>query len=66
MLSLNPSFLEYGGKKVFAVLPYDEYVKIQESLEAYEDLLSLRHAKEKEQNAPSISLNEAKAILNIS
>jgi len=65
MIVLNPYFLEHAGKKAFAVLPYEEYVKLEETLEDYEDLMSLRQAKEKEQYAASISLSDAKEILNI-
>jgi len=45
MLSLHPNILEKDGKKAFAILSYDEFVKIQEILEDYEDLINLRKAK---------------------
>jgi len=38
---------------------------MQEELECYNDLRILREAKQEEQNASSVSLEEAKNILNI-
>jgi hypothetical protein len=38
MIELHPQIIEKDGKKEFAVLPYDEFVKVQEELEDYEDL----------------------------
>jgi prevent-host-death family protein len=52
------------GKKAFVVLPYDEYVSLQETVEDARDLLILRRAKKKERNAPALSLREAKAALS--
>ena len=43
----------------------EEFKKIQEELLDYEDLKILRKAKQEEANAPTISLNEAKKILQI-
>ena len=34
----HPQIIEKDGKKEFAVLPYDEFLKIQEALEGFEDL----------------------------
>ncbi len=33
MIELHPEFLTKNGKKEFAVLPYEEFMKIQELLE---------------------------------
>jgi PHD/YefM family antitoxin component YafN of YafNO toxin-antitoxin module len=52
------------GKKAFAVLPYDEFVAMQEMVEDARDLLSLRRAKKKERNSATVTLQEAKAILS--
>ena len=38
MLTLHPSILERDGKKAFAVLPYEEFLTIQEALNDFEDL----------------------------
>lgn len=66
MIQLHPEFLSKNGNKEFAVLPYEEFVKIKELLEYLEDLQDLRTAKKEEKNSPSISLNEVKKMLNLS
>ncbi len=65
MIDLNHQVLEKNGKKEFVVLPYEVFVKIQEELENYEDLRILRKAKSLEDDAPTVSLQEAKRKLNI-
>jgi hypothetical protein len=65
MIDLHPNILTENGKKVFAVLPYNEFLKIQEALSDYEDLKLLRKAKLKEADDPAISLEEAKKLLEI-
>ena len=68
MIKLHPEFLSKNGQKEFAVLPYEEFLKIQdllENLEDLEDLQDLRQAKENDKNSPSVSINEVKKILNL-
>ena len=65
MISINPQVLEKNGKKEFAILPYEDFLKMQEELECYNDLRILREAKQEEQNASRVSFEEAKKILNI-
>jgi PHD/YefM family antitoxin component YafN of YafNO toxin-antitoxin module len=65
MISMSPQVLEKNGKKEFVILPYEDFLKMQEELECYNDLRILREAKQEEQNAPSVSFEEAKNILNI-
>jgi hypothetical protein len=48
MISLHLKILEKNDKKEFAVIPYEEFVKIQEELDDYESLKALREAKSKE------------------
>lgn len=57
MLTLHPNILEKDGKKEFAILPYEEFQKIQEELEDFEDLRILREAKAAEANCSTISLS---------
>ena len=38
MIELHPEFLTKNGQKQFAVLPYEEFLKITELLEDLEDL----------------------------
>jgi PHD/YefM family antitoxin component YafN of YafNO toxin-antitoxin module len=63
MIELHPQIIEKDGKKEFAVLPYDEFVRVQEELEDYEDLRQLREAKEQDKEAPAITLAELKKEL---
>lgn len=63
MIELHPEFLTKNGQKEFAVLPYEEFLKIQELLEDLEDLRDLREAKQDEKDSPSVSLDEVKKML---
>ncbi|NES01237.1 MAG: type II toxin-antitoxin system Phd/YefM family antitoxin [Symploca sp. SIO1B1] len=64
MIQLHPNFLTQNGEKVFAVLPYEEYLLIQEILEDIEDLNALRQAKAEEKDAPTLTLAALKEQLN--
>lgn len=66
MMTLHPNILERDGQKAFAVLPYEEFVKVQDVLEDYEDLVALRQAKDLEGHASTLSLSDAKQLLGIS
>ena len=63
MIELHPQVIEKDGKKEFAVLPYDEFVRVQKELEDYEDLRQLREAKEQDKEALAITLAELKKEL---
>ncbi len=65
MIQLNPKFLEKGGKKEFAVLPFQEFEQIMEVLSDYQDIKDLRSAKSKEETAPGLTLAEVRKELNI-
>ena len=65
MIQLNPEFLRKDGKPEFAVLPYEEFLRVQELLADLEDLQDLRDAKAAEYDAPTVSLAEAKAMLKL-
>jgi PHD/YefM family antitoxin component YafN of YafNO toxin-antitoxin module len=64
-MDLNLQIIEKNGKKEFVVLPYEEFLKIREELDDYEDLRILRKAKQKEGAAPTITIKEAKKRLNL-
>jgi hypothetical protein len=64
-MTLHPEILKKNGKKEFAVLPYEEFVKLQEWIEDMEDLLELRKAKRAEGKKRSIPLREAKRRLGL-
>jgi len=60
---LHPEILTKNGRKEFAVLPYEEFIALEEWLADIEDLLDLRAAKDAEQDAPTISLAEIESRL---
>jgi len=64
-MTLHPQIIEKEGKKEFVVLPYEEFVQLQEQIEEYEDLKDLRNAKETEENAPTVSLTKVKKELGV-
>jgi len=65
MIDLNPNMLEKKGKKEFVVLSYEEFLEIQEELENYEDLKTLRAANDKEAGTPAIPLSKARKMLGV-
>lgn len=65
MIELHPEFLEKNGKKEFVVLTYEEYSKLKEVLEDFEDLIELRKIKSEEYSKVSVSLKDVKKELNI-
>jgi PHD/YefM family antitoxin component YafN of YafNO toxin-antitoxin module len=60
MVTLHAQIIKKNGKKDYVVLPYKEFLKVQEELEDYDDLRSLREAKETEKDAPTIGMAEVK------
>jgi hypothetical protein len=65
MIQLHPEFLTKNGNREFAVLAYEEFIKIQELLEDLEDLQDLRQAKKEEANSSSTPISEVKKLLNL-
>lgn len=59
-MELHPEFLKKNGKNESVVLPFEEFLAIQERLIDAEDLLELRSAKEEDAGAPTVSLAEVK------
>jgi PHD/YefM family antitoxin component YafN of YafNO toxin-antitoxin module len=62
---LHPQVIKRKGKKEFVVLPYEEFLSIQEALEDFEDLKELRKEKVKAKNKPTTPLNEVARKLNL-
>ena len=60
MVTLHAQIINKDGKKEYVVLPYDEFLKLQEQLQDYEDLRCLRQAKEVERDALTIGIDEMK------
>jgi len=46
-------------------MPYEEFLRVQEELDDYDNLRCLREAKGDEKNASTIGLEELKKHLNI-
>ena len=66
MMTLHPNILEQEGQKQFVVLPYSEFIALQEELQDFYDLKELREAKNEERDAPTLSFEEAKKELGLS
>jgi hypothetical protein len=64
-MTLHPEILIKNGKKQFAVLPYEEFLAVQERLTDAEDLMELRKAKRREGKKPSIPLAAVKRQLGL-
>lgn len=65
MVTLHPNILEQEGKKQFVVLPYSEFIALQEALQDFYDLKDLREAKKIEGDAPTLSFEEARKELGL-
>jgi PHD/YefM family antitoxin component YafN of YafNO toxin-antitoxin module len=57
-MTIHPQIIEKDGKKEFVVLPYEEFLKIQEALEDFEDLKEIRKEKEESKNQPTTPLDK--------
>jgi PHD/YefM family antitoxin component YafN of YafNO toxin-antitoxin module len=57
-MSIHPQIIEKDGKKEFVVLPYDEFLRVQEALEDYDDLRTLRDEKASAAAQPTRSLDD--------
>ena len=65
MMKFHANILKKNGEKEFVVIPYEEFVKIQEELDDYESLKALREAKSKEADADTTSFDDVKQELNL-
>ena len=57
-MSIHPQIIEKNGKKEFVVLPYEEFLHLQEELEDYQDLKTLREERAIAEHEPTRKLNE--------
>lgn len=62
-MKLHPEILKKNGKNEFVVLPYEEFLALQERLADAEDLMELRKTKRAEAKKKSIPLAEVKRRL---
>ena len=60
MIQFHPEFLKKDGKNEFVVLPYEEFLAIQDLLSDAQDLIELRQAKAEEGDEPAVSLEEVR------
>jgi len=65
LLKLHPEILSKNGRKQFVVLPYEEFVAVQERLADADDLLALRKAKRAEGGKKPIPLANVKRELGL-
>ena len=64
-MKLHPEIMSKNGRKQFVVLPYEEFVAVQERLADADDLLELRKAKRAEGGKKSIPLAAVKRTLGL-
>lgn len=64
-MTIHPQIIEKEGKKEFVVLPYEEFLQIQEALEDFEDLKELRKEKEESKNQPNTPLDKVAKELKL-
>ena len=62
---MNAQIIEKRGKKEFAVIPYKDFIRMQEELEDYYDLLALRQAKSDSRNQKGRSFDEVAKELGL-
>ena len=65
MVDIHPNILERNGQKAFVILPYEEFLMVEEELQQFEDLKQLREAKAAEADAPAKSLDAVKKELGL-
>lgn len=65
MVDIHPNILERDGQKAFVILPYEEFLMMEEELQQFEDLKQLREAKTTEAESPTISLDAVKKELGL-
>ena len=62
-MNTQPQVIEKEGKKEFVVLPYEEFLRIKESLEDFEDLKELREAKSDAATEDTVKLADIRSDL---
>jgi len=64
-MKLHPQLIEKDGKKEFVILPYDEFLTLEEIMNDYEDLQDLRKAKEGSREQKGIPLDQVVSDLGL-
>ena len=57
-MTLHPQIIEKDGRKDFVILPYEEFLRLQEELLDYHDLLNLRQEKASASTESTKSLDQ--------
>ncbi len=57
-MSIHPQIIEKDGRKEFVVLPYEEFLALQDALEDYADLRMLRSEKAEAGHLPTKTLDQ--------
>ena len=65
-MTLHPEILIKNGERQFVILPYEEFLAMQEQLADAEDVLELRKAKRAEGAKRSVSLAKVKREIGLS
>ncbi len=52
VIDIKPQILEKEGRKEFVILSYEDFLKVQQALEDYENLKALREAKRSRKRRP--------------
>jgi PHD/YefM family antitoxin component YafN of YafNO toxin-antitoxin module len=65
MVTIHPNILERDGRKAFVILPYEEFVMIEEELQEYEDFKQLRAAKAEDASEATVPLRDAKREMGL-
>ena len=63
-MSIHPQIIEKDGRKEFVVLPYEEFLRIQEALEDLEDIRVLREERVSAASEATRSLDDVLAEIN--
>ncbi len=62
---MKAQIIEKHGKKEFSVMPYKDFLRLQEEVEDYRDLRDLRKAKADPKNRQGRSLDLVTATLGL-
>lgn len=62
---MKVQIIEKHGKKEYAVIPYKDFLRLQEEVEDYHDLRDLRRAKVDSKNRQGRPLNLVAATLGL-
>ncbi len=64
-MTIHSQIIEKNGKKEFVIIPYEEFIQIQEMLDDFEDLKKLRKEKEASKDQPTTPLDKVSKDLGL-